>query len=116
MDTIHCSICTKTNHTPDGQMVIIATFAQKYQAESALFDIEKSHIAPVMSCIVSQKEILERSFDNSQTLVLQLHGIKDIVKLQSLYIESICQNNKSLTIDVIAAKGACESFLQKLQN
>lgn len=116
MDEIHCSICTKTNHIPEGQVVIIATFAQKYQAKNALFDIEKSHIAPVMSCIVSQKEILEKEFENSQTLILQLHGIKDIVQLQSLYVESICQNNGSLTIDMLTSKNSCDSFLQKLQN
>src|SRR5581483_9682582 len=116
MDKITCLICAKTNHTPDGQMVIVATFAQKYQAENALFDIEKSHIAPVMSWIVSQKDILEKSFDNSQTLMVQLHGIKDIVKLQSLYVESICQNNRSLTVDIISSKLSCESILKTVQN
>ena len=116
MDTNHCLICQKTNHIPEGQMVIVATFAQQYQAENAVAAIEKAHILPVWSCIFSQDEILEKAFADSHTLVLQLHGIKDIVRLQGLYIESMCQNSGSLTIDVLSSKNSCETFLQKLHN
>lgn len=116
MDTNHCTICQKTNHIPEGQLVIVATFAQKYQAENVVSLIEKAHILPVWSCIFSCDEILGKEFENSQTLVLQLHGIQDIVRLQGLYIESMCQNSGSLTIDVLSSKNACETFLQKLHN
>lgn len=116
MDTNRCVICRKTNHIPDGHMVLVATFAQQYQAKNTVAAIERAHIVPVWFCIFSQEEILEKAFDNSQTLVIQLHGIKDIIKLQSLYIESMCNDNNSLTVDILSTKNSCDTFLQKLHN
>lgn len=116
MEPIICRVCKKTNHTLDGHMIIAATFAQKYIAQKALQDIEKAHILPLWSCIFSCDEILDRTFPGLQTLVVMLHGIKDICQLQSLYVESMCKSNMSLTVDVISSKSACEMFLKKLQN
>lgn len=106
MDPIICTICQKTNHVPEKQVIVMANFAQKYQAERALFDIQKSHIAIVWQRIFVRSDFI--------TLILSLHGIKDIVHLQSLYIESMCQNNNALTIDVVSQKVHQEKLLSAL--
>ena len=106
MDPIRCFICEETNHIPERQVIVVATFSQKYQAEQALFEIQKSHINFVWQKIFIQQ--------NLATLVLQLHGIKDIVNLQSLYIESICQQYTALTIDIVTQKVHQEKFLSTL--
>lgn len=116
MDPLQCSFCIQTNHIPEGQLVIVAAFAEKFQAENALWAVEKAHMQPAWWYIFSQKEILGEKFSDCKTLVVVLHGIKDIIKLQSLYIESMCHTNKSLTVDILSTKQSCEAFLQKLQN
>lgn len=106
MDPITCTICQQTNHIPERSIVIVATFAQKYQACGAIETVQKSHISYVWEKIFVK--------ENTATLVLQLHGIKDIVNLQSLYIESMCQENNALTIDILTQKLHQEKLLQTL--
>lgn len=102
----NCQICTKTNHRPDGVIAIVATFSQKYFAENVLQELEKAHITPIWSKIFT---------DDVATLIVELHGIKDIVLLQSLYIESMCRNSNALTIDILTTKLQCDTVLQQFQ-
>lgn len=107
MEPIHCQICTKTNHHPDGVVVIVATFPQEYFAKNVLEDLEKAHMNPVLSELFTK--------ENIKTLVVELHGIKHIVQLQSLYVESMCRNNNALTVDILTTKNSCDRLLQQLQ-
>ena len=114
----NCFICKKTNHHFDSQVVVIATFSQKFHGKDALSDIEKAHIMPIWLQFFSKEEIAKknnREFLESDTLILQLHGIKDIVRLEALYVESICRNNNALTCDIVSAQNQCEKLIQQLQ-
>jgi hypothetical protein len=86
-------------------MVAIVTFAQSFHGKNALFAIEKSHIIPSQVSLFSKEDIQEFNANNTQfleaeTIVLHMHGIADIVRLQLLYIESICRENQALTFDI----------------
>lgn len=104
MEPTHCTICEKTRHIPSSQMWAIVTFGQKYQVENALYAIEKSHIIPSVVQIFTKEEIEEmnqrkENFLEKETVVFQMHGIKDIIYLQLLYLESICKEHGALTFD-----------------
>lgn len=106
MDQTHCFICEKTNHRPEIELVAIATFPQLSFAKNALFAIEKSHIIPSHIIVFSKEEIEEfncgkNQFLETETVVMKLHGIKDIVHLQLLYIESLCKDNRAITFDTV---------------
>lgn len=106
MDPIVCTICKKTNHIPEKSLIVIATFGQHYQSKNALEIIEASHIAFVWQKIFVRQD--------NVALVLQLHGIKDIVNLQALYIESMCKENNALTVDILSQKLHQEKLLSTL--
>ncbi|HYK08905.1 MAG TPA: hypothetical protein VEW42_05390 [Candidatus Eisenbacteria bacterium] len=101
---MNCIICTKTNHHPDGVIAVVATFPQHYFAKNVLEDVEKAHITPVGTTIISGEQ---------KTLIVQLHGIKDIIQLEGLYIESMCRNNNALTIDLLTTKNQCDKLMQQ---
>lgn len=105
MNPITCSVC-------------IATFATCLAATQVKDTIRDVHITPVWQHIFSQEEIAEKGkgkFIALPTIILQLQGIKDIVNLQMLYIESICKEKNALTVDIIATQKSCERLLQELQ-
>lgn len=106
MDPIICTICKKTNHIPEKSLIVVSSFAQQYQAKNALEHIEASHISFVWEKVFVQKDYT--------TLILQLHGIKDIVNLQALYVESMCQENNALTVDILSQKVHQEKLLSTL--
>ena len=118
MDPIICTICKKTNHLPQSEGLIVATFSTNFAAKEALFAVEKSHILPVWCKIFSKEEIFKKtngSLMESETLFLQLHGLKDIVNLEMLYVESICREKNALTVDIFSTQKSSEKILQQLQ-
>lgn len=117
MNPVTCTICETTNYMPETQAFLVATFPSFSQAKQALFFMQKAHIIPVWSTIYAKDEVALKTnnlFDGADTLVIQLHGIKDIVRLQLLYGESMCQQNNCLTFDVFATKLQCEKLMEKL--
>lgn len=96
----------------------MATFSSFVAAKEALFAVQKAHILPVWCKVFSKEEVAEKTngkFMESETLFLQLHGIKDIINLEMLYIESICREKNALTVDIFATQKSCEKLLQQLQ-
>lgn len=118
MNPTICTVCQKTNHMPESEGVVIAAFPSLVAAKEALFAIERAHILPVWCKIFSKEEVVRKTngnFMESETLFLQLHGMKDIINLEMLYIESICREKNALTVDVFATQKSCERILQQLQ-
>lgn len=102
-----CQICTKTNSFPKKEIVVVTTFSQKLYISQAIAALEKAHICPVWQAVFSKEEMREKSegrLMEAPTLILVLHGLKDIVHLQTLYIESICRELGLLTFDVFSDK------------
>lgn len=106
MDQVICKICQKTNHTPKRKVILVATFAQMFFAKNALFDIEKAHIVLSWHDVYVQNTI--------PTCIMELHGLTDIVNLQTLYIESICRDNNALSFDMFSSQKAQEELLAQL--
>lgn len=114
MNPITCQICKESNFLPETQAFVVATFASFLKAKDAIFAIQKAHIILSWSTIFAKGE-KENMFEDTDTVVMQLHGIKDIVRLQLLYIESICQENNVLTFDTCVTKNQCEKLQETLQ-
>lgn len=83
---------------------ILVAFAHSYQIENALSAMEKAHLTPSIVKVYSKEDIQQLNngknvFLETDTMSLELRGIADIIKLEALYIESICQEHGSLTFD-----------------
>lgn len=108
MDTFqHCEICTSRDSFPKEEVVIVATFPQNLYAKEALLAVENAHIIPFWQTFITKEEIEEKyagELIEAPTLLVALHGIKDIVHVQTLYTESIFQQHKVLTYDVLSQK------------
>lgn len=115
MDPIICTICQKTNTKTEGQLVVVASFAQVYQVKDALFALEKAHIVPFWIKKYSKDEIEKNGmFLACETLVMQFHGIKDIIQLQALFVESMCREQGALTCDIISRQVSQQKILSSL--
>ena len=103
-----CGICDKTNTHPKEEIIVVATFPQNVFAKEALAAIEKAHIIPFWQTLLTKEEIMQRGKGKLMevpTVICMLHGIKDIVRVQTLYAESIFQECKMLTFDTLSQKG-----------
>lgn len=89
---------------PKNRLVIIANFAHIYQAKEVLYALQECRIAPTKGVI-----------SHPTTLIIELQGIKDIIQLEALFVESICRENNALTVDIITAQKMCEQLLQQTQ-
>lgn len=83
---------------------ILVAFARSYQLTNALSAMQKMHLMPSVARVYSKEDVQKinagkQVFLETDTLMLELHGIADIIKLEALYIESICQEHGSLTFD-----------------
>ena len=114
MDRNFCKNCQKNNITGD-RILIIVSFAHVFQAKAVMGKIARMHIIPAWIEVFSKEQVKGIAlFNEFPTLIIELHGIKDIMQLQALFIESVCRENGALTVDIIAAGKSQEKILTAL--